>query len=569
MNNSLNKLRIKYVVTASLIVFAVVLLMVTTLNILMRISYVNEGQMIENVIQQAAVSHLNQPVNEHFDLEEADTTENGDYIIPRNVKDISRVTVYGNIAYDPSEPVPDWYSVGGGLLFEAEIDGTTQWVHKKYQFNDDTKSISIDFNNYDNIRIGEYIISIDESQIISDYFLVSVIWWRNSSNSPTDDNIEITIKSIDISYKNQATVTSADSSLVAHSSFSDIFENYIPEILNNTSSFYLITDSDGRLLSINDGNLMNPLEKSEAREYVKTALGSDRKNGKITKDGTAYSYSIHQEDGMKVIIFINDSFTHTASGNLIKVSLLVGGIIFLILFVLIIIVSGFVIKPVADSMERQKQFISDASHELKTPITVISATIDIISNKNGKDQWTECIKEQSAKMQRLVKELLDLSRLQETNIARSTFKNSDISIIINNSLLYFESLLFESGKTLEQNIEENIRINCDENKISQLVAILMDNALKYSDEKSEIRFSLKKSGDCAVISCSNPCSDFPASDTSKLFERFFRSENDHIHEQEGFGLGLPIAQAIAELHGGKISASYKNNIITFTVLLNT
>ena len=96
----------------------------------------------------------------------------------------------------------------------------------------------------------------------------------------------------------------------------------------------------------------------------------------------------------------------------------------------------------------------------------------------------------------------------------------------------------------------------------------MDNALKYSDEKSVIRFSLKKNGECAVISCSNPCSDFSASDTSKLFERFFRSENDRIHEQEGFGLGLSIAQAIAELHGGKISADYENNIITFTVILN-
>lgn len=566
MNSSLNKLRKKYIITASLIVFAVVLLMIITLNFLMRFSYKNEGKIIESVIEQAAVSHLNQPVNEHFDLSEADKTESGDYKIPRSVKDISKITVYGNISYEGSV---DWYSAGGGLLFGAEIDGSTQWVHKKYQFNDDTTSISIDFNNYDNIRIGEDTISIDESQIVSDYFLLSVIWWKSSSNGGDDENIKITVDSIDISYKNEATISSSNGSLIAHSSFSDIFENNIPEVLNNTGSFYLVVNSNNRLLSINDGNLMNPLENSEARGYAQTILNSDKKNGKITKDKTTYSYSIHQEDGMKIIIFINDSFTHTANGNLLKISILVGGVIFFILFVFIVIVSGYVIKPVADSMERQKQFISDASHELKTPITVISTTIDIIGNKNGKDRWTECIKEQAVKMQRLVKELLDLSKLLEVNTARSSFKINDISNTVNNSLLYFESLLFESGKTLEQDIEENIRLNCDENKISQLVGILMDNALKYSDEKSRICFSLKKNGDYAVISCSNPCSDFSASDTSKLFERFFRSENDRIHEQEGFGLGLSIAQAIAELHGGKISAAYENNIITFTVILNT
>lgn len=126
MNSSLNKLRKKYIITASLIVFAVVLLMIITLNFLMRFSYKNEGKIIESVIEQAAVSHLNQPVNEHFDLSEAEKTENGDYIIPRSVRDISKITVYGNISYDGSV---DWYSAGGGLLFEAEIDGSLQWIH--------------------------------------------------------------------------------------------------------------------------------------------------------------------------------------------------------------------------------------------------------------------------------------------------------------------------------------------------------------------------------------------------------------------------------------------------------
>ncbi len=567
MNASLRKLRKKYILTASVIVFFVIFLMIITLNFFMRISYKNDRQMTENVIEQAAVSHLNQPVIEHFDLSEAELTENGDYKIPRSVKDISEVTVYGNISC--KEPAL-WYSGGGGLLFEAQTDDGLKWFYKDYSFSREATSVSISFDSYDNIKSNYDNISIDESQITGDYFLVSVIWWKKSSNDENgyDDNVEVSIDSIDIKYKNNADITSLNSTVVTHSNFSDIFENYVPEVLNNTGAFYLVVDDNKRLLSVNNGNLMNPLDNKEAEKYTKTALDSEKENGKISKDGISYRYNIVHKENLNIIIFVNNSFTHTANGNLIKVSLFIGIIIFLILFIMIVIVSGYVIKPVAESMERQKRFISDASHELKTPITVISATIDIIMKKTGKDCWTECIKEQAVKMQRLVKELLDLSRLLETDISGSDFKRCNISNTVNNSLLYFESLFFESGKTLFQNVENNIEINCDESKISQLIDILLDNAMKYSDDKSEIEFSLKKNGDYAVIQCSNLCSDFSASDTSKLFERFFRSDNDHIHEQEGFGLGLSIAQAITELHKGRISADYKNNIVTFTIMFN-
>lgn len=567
MNASLRKLRKKYILTASVIVFFVIFLMIITLNFFMRISYKNDRQMTENVIEQAAVSHLNQPVIEHFDLSEAELTENGDYKIPRSVKDISEVTVYGNISC--KEPAL-WYSGGGGLLFEAQTDDGLKWFYKDYSFSREATSVSISFDSYDNIKSNYDNISIDESQITGDYFLVSVIWWKKSSNDENgyDDNVEVSIDSIDIKYKNNADITSLNSTVVTHSNFSDIFENYVPEVLNNTGAFYLVVDDNKRLLSVNNGNLMNPLDNKEAEKYTKTALDSEKENGKISKDGISYRYNIVHKENLNIIIFVNNSFTHTANGNLIKVSLFIGIIIFLILFIMIVIVSGYVIKPVAESMERQKRFISDASHELKTPITVISATIDIIMKKTGKDCWTECIKEQAVKMQRLVKELLDLSRLLETDISGSDFKLCNISNTVNNSLLYFESLFFESGKTLFHNVENNIEINCDESKISQLIDILLDNAMKYSDDKSEIEFSLKKNGDYAVIQCSNLCSDFSASDTSKLFERFFRSDNDHIHEQEGFGLGLSIAQAITELHKGRISADYKNNIVTFTIMFN-
>ena len=567
MNSSLKKLRKKYIVTASVIVFFVILLMVVILNLFMRSAYKNEETMIENIIGQAAAANANQPNKEYFELSEAEQTENGDFIIPRNVRDISSITLYGNISRN-GEPVI-WYSAGGGLLFEADTGSGSEMVYKDYSFSKDTTNISIDFNSYDNIKSGYKTLSIDESQITKDYFLVSVVWWKNSSevSDAIDENVDLKINSIEIQYKNSRTISASSNKLVSHISFSDIFDGQIPEALNNTGAFYLVTDHKNQLISVNDGNLMKPIENDEARDYAKRALSSGENSGSIEKDETSYSFNVRKSKNVNLIIFVNDSFTDTANGNLLKASILAGAVIWLILFVLIIIVSGYIIKPVAENMERQKQFISNASHELKTPVTVISATIDIISSKKGSDRWTECIKEQAKKMKLLVSELLDLSRLLEAHTDKNSFSVCDISSTVSNSVLYFESLFFESGKTLKQDIEENISMRCDENKIAQLVGILMDNALKYSDSNSEICFSFHKEKDNAVIKCSNLCSDFSASNIPKLFDRFYRSDNDRIHEQDGFGLGLSIAQAISELHGGSISADFKNKIITFNVTL--
>lgn len=569
MNSSLKKLRKKYIITASVIVFFVILLMIVILNLFMRSAYKNEETMIENIVGQAAVANANQPNKEYFDLSEAEQTENGDFIIPRNVRDISSITLYGNISRS-GEPVI-WYSAGGGLLFEADAGSGSDMVYKDYSFSKDTTNISIDFNSYDNIKSGYKTLSIDESQITKDYFLVSVVWWKNSSEVPDaiDENVDLKINSIEIQYKNSRTISASSNKLVSHISFSDIFDGQIPEALNNTGAFYLVTNHENQLISINDGNLTKSVENDEARDYAKRALSSGSSNGSIEKDGTSYSFNIRKAKDINLIIFVNDSFTDTANGNLLKASLLAGTVIWFILFVLIVIVSGYIIKPVSENMERQKQFISNASHELKTPVTVISATIDIISSKKGSDRWTECIKEQAKKMKLLVSELLDLSRLLEAHTDKKSFSVYDISSTVSSSVLYFESLFFESGKTLKQDIEESISMRCDENKIAQLVGILMDNALKYSDNNSEICFSLHKGKDNAVIKCSNLCSDFSANNILKLFDRFYRSDNDRIHEQDGFGLGLSIAQAIAELHGGSISADFKNKIITFNVTLPT
>lgn len=566
MEEMIRRLRRKYVITAFFIAFSIITVMIVVLNLLMQMTYRNERNTAADIITQTAISHADNLYTEYYLLEETEKNKDGDYIIPRDVRKISSITMHGTIECENGSA--NWYSAGGGLMFDVETDSGKKLVYQEYAFNKDTTNISIDFGNYENIKYDGNPVEITEEQIVGDYFLVSIVWWKTSSDMyyGTDSDISMTVDSIEIHYKEPFKGDNSARHIITHSKLSDVFENNIPSVLGNTTAFYLITDNQNQLLSINSGNMIQEIEDSDAESYIGQITESGRKNGKLKIDNSAYSYRTESTDNVNIITFVNNSFTNIANQNLLLISIVVGIAVLIVIFILILIISKQVVKPVADSFERQKKFISNASHELKTPITVISTTIDIISRQKGSDKWTDCIKNQSGKMQNLVHELLDLSRLSEAQTAKQNFKKCDVSHIVKRSLMYFESRFFESNKILKLDVEKDIMITCDESKISQLVGILIDNALKYSDKNSEIHFSMKKNVDSVVITCSNPCSDFSVADTSMLFERFYRRDNDQRSEQEGFGLGLSIAQAITELHNGKINADYHDGIVQFIII---
>lgn len=567
MENTISKLRRKYVITAFLLAFSIIAVMIFILNFLMRMTYQNERKIAADIITRSAVSHADTLNTEYYLLSDVEQNEDGDYIIPRDVRKISSITMHGTIKCENGSA--NWYSAGGGLMFDVETDNGKKLVYQEYAFNKDTANLTINFGNYKNIKFDGKPIAIKEEQIVGDYFLVSIVWWSNSSDAFYGDNssVSLTVDSVEIRYKEPFHSNQSEQHIVTHDTFSDVFENNIPAVLSNTTAFYLITDDKNQLLSVNSGNMIRQVTDNEAESYLMQSTKSGKHTGKLKIGNSTYSYTIETADDMKVIVFVNNNFTNIASQNLMLISVLVGIAVLIIIFVLIWIISKRVVKPVADNFERQKKFISNASHELKTPITVISTTIDIISRQKGTDRWTECIKNQSKKMQHLVYELLDLSRLSETQTAKQNFKKCDVSRIVSRSLMYFESRFFESNKKLKTDIEKEIFIICDENKISQLVGILVDNALKYSNKESEIEFSIKKNRDSVVISCSNLSKEFSVADTSMLFERFYRSDNDERSEQEGFGLGLSIAKAIIELHSGTIKADYQDEIVNFTIIL--
>ena len=214
--------------------------------------------------------------------------------------------------------------------------------------------------------------------------------------------------------------------------------------------------------------------------------------------------------------------------------------------------SGWIIRPVEHAFERQKRFIADASHELKTPLTIINANAEVLSSSPEPDKWIANILEQTQRMNVLIRDLLNLAKLDST-IPREHFTQFNLSSAVSASSLFFESCAFESHKNFQMDIEENLLLFGNESAIRQLVSILLDNAFKYSGEGETIKISLSRKGEKKILTVYNTGSGISQEDQKHIFERFYRSDSSRSRESGGYGLGLSIAKAIVENHKGSIS----------------
>ena len=220
--------------------------------------------------------------------------------------------------------------------------------------------------------------------------------------------------------------------------------------------------------------------------------------------------------------------------------------------VLIVIASKVILKPVEESYKKQKQFITNAGHEIKTPLTIIDANTEVIEMINGESEWTESIKNQVKRLSSLTADLISLSRMEE----ESRFEMNDfpISDVVEEECEIFKGMAKIKGKELTSEIEKNLSYNGDEKAIRQLTSILLDNAIKYTDENGAIKVRLKKSGRKINLSVYNTVKSITKEDTERMFERFYRADLSRNSETGGYGIGLSIASAIVYAHKGKIHA---------------
>lgn len=551
MQQEIERLKRKYIFSASAIVIAVIWGMLLVMNLLMQMLFRSNSSNADAMIFQAAKSYDYQ--TETLLLSEMKQNVDGDYLIPRNIHSVDSITLSGTIRSESNSE--SWYCGGGGLMYLEETKNQQELVYREYTFNKDTSDVTIDFQNDNTLKRERSAEARQHSGLTADNFLVSIVWWTSR------EDVSLTLDKITIHYQEKRT-----SNDILHFSYFDLFENQIPEALSERNSFYLVTNTTGNLSAVCSGNLPTKISNEEAVALVNDVLEQHQNSGSIPSQ-KSYQYTVVSYHDFQIILFQQDQNGQKTLHQILWISMLSGFLMTLILIAVIILLSKHMVKPLSDSFIQQKQFISNAGHELKTPVTVISATTDLLERKHGTDRLYDTIKAQVEKMSRLITELLELTKFSEKSKDPVDFHLFSISETVETTLLYFESRAFESEHPLHLEIAENLTMYGDALKMERLVGILIDNALKYADAKTEIQFCLSESNHKIYLSCSNLCSDLTQEQMTHLFDRFYRAEESHSHQKEGFGLGLSIAQAIAEQHKGEISASLQENKITFTVKL--
>ncbi len=318
-----------------------------------------------------------------------------------------------------------------------------------------------------------------------------------------------------------------------------------PKTIDSMEYFVLMADNSGKLLDIFNND---DLDTSLAQRYIYSILSDKAVTGMIE----SLQFCISQKPNGTIFVFTDKSAEIKILNKLIKTTVLIGSISFVTLSILVIFLSRKSIEPVQKAFEKQKQFISDASHELKTPLTIISTNADVLSGEIGDNKWLGYIKSQVDRMSLLVNDLLNLTRL-ENNSADMTFSEFNLSQAVFNTALPFECQAFESHKKFDIDVDENIMITASERHCKQLFAIFIDNAIKHSDDNGEVKVSLKKIGDKKIFSVYNTGSGIRDDEKEKIFERFYRSDDSRSRSTGGYGLGLAIAKSIIDYHKFKLN----------------
>lgn len=338
------------------------------------------------------------------------------------------------------------------------------------------------------------------------------------------------------------------------------FDFINPETPFSTRHFTVVFDYSGKVVKTFTESIY-AITEEQAIDYAEDVLDGTHERGWISN----YRYKVFSTDFGFGVVFVDGSTNRSAMMQ----SMVIAGVVLFacaaLVLVLILLLSKRAVKPIAESYEKQKQFITDANHELKTPLTLILTNLDIAESELGKNEWLDDIRSEGHRMTELVNQLVALSRMDEEN---HTLNLSDVSYgkMVSDTVSEFEPLAVSRGKSLVSSIDPEIVYHGDEALLRQLVGILMDNAIKYCDHGGEINVTLHRSRHI-VLSVENTCASVGELELNRLFDRFYRADKARTF-QGGYGIGLSMAKAIVEKHKGDITAYKKDvNHIGFKVVL--
>ena len=348
----------------------------------------------------------------------------------------------------------------------------------------------------------------------------------------------------------------------------DDWSGNVPEFYYQTRYFSVLLDSAGTAKLIN----VNHISAFDAKSALSTALKAYRSGdteGYFEKDKAHYAYRVAAVDEDVLVVILDCTKDVRAMQTALKYELFFGlGCVLLFVGVMTIF-SKRVIAPFIKNAENQKRFITNAGHELKTPVAIISANAEALELIGGKNEWTGNILKQVRRLTLLINDLIMLAKVGESTEKDIVLVDTDITAAVTAGAEEFRSLIESEGKTLETSIEEALTAKAEPKFLTELINILLDNAAKYCDDAGTIRVSLskKKNGKGAIFAVSNQYADGKDVDYSQFFERFYRGDTSHNSTKAGYGIGLSMAADMVKLMHGRMDVSYENGMITFRVTM--
>lgn len=326
------------------------------------------------------------------------------------------------------------------------------------------------------------------------------------------------------------------------------------------STFYSVAANyEGEILEIRNHDT-DVYTDTELIELAQKCLDGKKDSG--IKNNLLFSIV---DKGEYILIgFMDNTIMQEGMLTLFRYTLIIGAGVMVILYFVARYLARKIVEPLEASYEKQKQFISDASHELKTPVSVVNTNAEILSRELGENQWLSNIQYENERMGKLISQLLELARTENVS---PQLERIDFSHLVKGEVLPFETVAFENNLVLNLDIADEIYVDGDSIQLKQLVGILVDNAIRHGVGGKEIELSLKAAKHVAKFSVINAGEEIPPEQREKLFERFYRMDDVRNSKENHYGLGLAIAKAIVMTHKGKIEVQCQDGKVEFVVTL--
>ncbi len=328
-----------------------------------------------------------------------------------------------------------------------------------------------------------------------------------------------------------------------------------------SSTFFTVSyDSDGAVL-YTDVSRTSTVSEAAAQE-----MAQEVRNGAAEGKTGKYRYRIAESrDGGSVVVFLDTSNEILSYLRVLFLSAAIGFVSWGLMLILVILLSKRAIRPIAESMEKQKQFVTNAGHEIKTPLAIIQSNTEAMELYTGENKWSRNIKEQTQRLSGLMQELLTLARMDEGGVQIHAEEFS-LSELLREQAAEFEQPMENKRITCRTRIASGVILYADKKHIEQLISILLDNAVKYTEESGSMELLLEKRDKRILMQVKNTCEKLPEVPAEKLFDRFYRADAARTQKNGGYGIGLSMARMLVSSNHGTITAEYQGtNEIAFTV----